>query len=159
MVGTKNSGNPNIGEISKLKSTGPRTIAGKIRCSMNSSKNLEQSKQVDQAIEELGLKFLKANEALSLKKQFQKWFVSKTGKELTEIAKLEELINFYETDTSMRVIKKLKEGVPLDFSDLKALKQHKEALEGLHKLKFGEKHLNVKVDYDDIRKMMFDDNP
>ena len=47
---------------------------------------------------------------------------------------------------------------PLDDSDLKALKQHKEVLESLHKLKFGDKHLHAHVGYDDIRQMMFDDN-
>ncbi len=156
MVGTKHSGNPNIGEISKEKSTGPKTVGGKLRVSMNASKNLERSKDVDLAMEELGLKFSKASDSLDLKRQFQKWFISKTGKELTEIAKLEELINFYETDTSMRVVQKLKDGVPLDDSDLKALKQHKEALEALHKLKFGTKSLNIHGDFDDIRKMMFD---
>ena len=163
MVGNEHSGrpggNPNLTQMSKERSTGPTTPGGKLKVSMNSSKSLGTSKQIDLAMKELGLKFSKASESLELKKEFKKWFDSVTGKELTEIAKLEEIINFYETDTSMRVVKKLKEGVPLDDSDLKALKQHKEALEGLHKLKFGDKHLHAHVGYEDIRQMMFDDNP
>ncbi len=161
MPGTPHSGNPNIIEDTKGKQTGPKTPGGKLRCSLNPSKNLEQSKEIDKAMEELGLKFSKASQALELKKEFKKWFISKTGKELTAIAKLEELINFYETDTAMRVVTKLKEGVPLDDSDLKALKQHKEALEAIHKLKFGTKQINIHGDFDDIRKLMFgeDDNP
>ena len=148
-------GNP---DILNLKKTGPTTPGGKLKASMNASKSLSESKEIDLAMEELGLKFSKVSESLTLKKEFKKWFDSMTGKQLTEIAKLEEIINFYETDTAMRVIKKLKDGVPLDDSDLKSLKQHKEALEGLHKLKFGDKHLHAHVGYDDIRKMMFPDD-
>ena len=160
MVGTPRSGNPNIIEDTKDKKTGPKTPGGKLKCSMNASKNLEQSKEVDLAMEELGLKFSKASEALELKKEFKKWFDSKTGKELTEIAKLEELINFYETDTAMRIVEKMREGTLLNDIDLKVLKQHKEALESLHKLKFGTKQVNIHGDFDDIRKLMFgeDDN-
>ena len=158
MAGSGRSGNPNVIEDTKGKQTGPTSPGGKLRCSLNASKNLLQSKELDESIEELGIKFKKSCEALTLKKEFKKWFISKSGKELTEIAKLEEIINFYETDTAMRVVKKLKEGVPLDDSDLKALKQHKEALESLHKLKFGDKHLHAHVGYEDIRQMMFDDN-
>ena len=159
MAGSWRSGNPNIIEDTKGKQTGPKTPSGKLRSSFNSAKSLACSKQIDLAMKELGLTFSKASESLKLKENFKKWYTSMTGKELTEIAKLEEIINFYETDTAMRVVKKLKEGVPLDDSDLKALKQHKEALEGLHKLKFGDKHLHAHVGYEDIRQMMFDDNP
>ncbi len=161
MAGSGLSGNPNVVEDTKGKQTGPKTPGGKLRCSLNASKNLEQSKEIDKAIEELGIEFNKAGEALTLKKEFSKWFLSMMGKELTEIAKLEEIINFYETDTAMRVVGKLKKGVPLDDSDLKALKQHKEALEALHKLKFGTKQVNIHGDFDDIRELMFgeDDNP
>ncbi len=158
MTGTGRSGNPNIIEDTKGKQTGPKTPGGKLRCVMNHSTSLCTTKEIDKAMEELGLKFENAEKALTLKEEFKQWFLSKTGKQLTEIAKLEEIINFYETDTAMRVVKKLKDGVPLDDSDLKALKQHKEALESLHKLKFGDKHLHAHVGYDDIRQMMFDDN-
>ncbi len=158
MAGSGRSGNPNILEDTKGKKTGPNTPGGKLRCTLNSSTSLATSKEIDKAIEELGIKFENAEKALTLKEEFKQWFLSKTGKQLTEIAKLEEIINFYETDTSMRVVQKLRDGVPLDDSDLKALKQHKEALESLHKLKFGDKHLHAHVGYDDIRQMMFDED-
>ena len=158
MAGTGRSGNPNIIEDTKGKQTGPKTAGGKLRCTLNYSTSLATSKEIGQAMIELGIKFEKADEALTLKEEFKQWFLSRTGKQLTDIAKLEEIINFYETDTSMRIVKKLKEGVPLDDSDLKVLKQHKEALEALHKLKFGDKHLHAHVGYEDIRQMMFDDN-
>ena len=38
MVGTKYSGNPNIGLISKEESTGPKTDMGKFRTSLNAVK-------------------------------------------------------------------------------------------------------------------------
>ncbi len=161
MAGSGRSGNPNIIEDTKGKQTGPKTPGGKLRCALNYSTSLATSKEIDKAMVELGIKFETAEKALTLKEEFKQWFLSKTGKQLTEIAKLEEIINFYETDTAMRVVKKLKDGVPLDDSDLKALKQHKEALEALHKLKFGTKQVNIHGDFDDIRKLMFgeDDNP
>ena len=158
MAGSGRSGNPNILEDTKGKQTGPNTPGGKLRCTLNSSTSLATSKEIDKAMKELGIKFKSAEKALTLKEEFKQWFLSKTGKQLTEIAKLEEIINFYETDTSMRVVQKLRDGVPLDDSDLKALKQHKEALESLHKLKFGDKHLHAHVGYDDIRQMMFDED-
>ena len=159
MAGTTRSGNPNVIEDTKGKQTGPKTPGGKLKCSMNPSKSLAQSKEIDEALEELGIKFKKTSEALSLKKVFREWFLAKTGKELTEIDKLGELINILEADTAVRTMDKLERGIPLDDSDLKLIKLLKETLEASHKLKFGDKHLHAHVGYDDIRKMMFDDNP
>lgn len=157
MVGKAKSGNPNVISDTFGKQTGPKTKGGKLRCALNYSTSLATSKEIDSAIIELGIKFKKVDDALTLKKEFKSWFLSKTGKDLTEIAKLETIVDFYETDTALRIVNKLKEGVLLDDSDLKVLKQHKEALEALHKLKFGDKHLHANVSYDDIRQLMFDE--
>ena len=40
MVGSNYSGNPNIGEISKEKSTGPKSEIGKLKVSVNATKYL-----------------------------------------------------------------------------------------------------------------------
>ena len=159
MPGTKYSGNPNIKEDTKGKSTGPISLGGKLKVSMNASKNLEQSKEIDVVLKELGIKFKKTSEALTLKKSFRDWFISKTGKDLTEIDRLGELINILESDVAVRTMKKLEEGIPLNDEDVRIIKLLKETLETSHKLKFGDKHLHAHVGYDDIRKMMFDDNP
>lgn len=159
MIGTYYSGNPNIKKDTKGKSTGPKTPGGKLKCSMNSAKGLSQSKEIDKALLELGIKFKTTSEALTLKKLFKDWFISKTGKDLTEIDRLGELINVLESDIAVRTMKKLEDGIPLSDEDGRIIKLLKESLEASHKLKFGDKHLHAHVGYDDIRKMMFDDNP
>ncbi len=161
MVGTKHSGNPNIGEISKEKSTGPKTPGGKLKTSMNASKSLATSQEIKQALIEMGIEvdFKKAEDSLTILNSFKSWFTSVSGEELTEIAHLDEIIKILKTDTAIRSMAKLNKGIPLDDSDLKLIKLLKETLESTHKLKFGDKHLHAHVGYDDIRKMMFDDNP
>ncbi|KKN19164.1 hypothetical protein LCGC14_0948500 [marine sediment metagenome] len=159
MAGTGSSGNPNIIRDTQGKKTGPTTLGGKLKVSLNSSKSLSTSTEINAAMEELGVRFEKTEDALTIKKIFKEWFLSKTGKELTEIDRLGELINILEADTAVRTMDKLEKGIPLDDSDLKLIKLLKETLEATHKLKFGTKQVNIHGDFDDIRKMMFDDNP
>lgn len=147
-------GNPNIREISK-KSTGPKTEMGKLKVSMNAAKTLDQAKGLDKAIEETGIKFKKTGEAVALKKMFLSWFKTKSGKELTEIEKLEEVITILEADSTARVMRKLEKGLPLDSSDLKEIRLLKECLTASHELKFGKKNINLSASYNDIREMMF----
>jgi len=160
MVGTKYSGNPNIGEISKEKSTGPKTLGGKLKVSMNASKSLATSVEIKKALSEMGIAvdFKKAEDSLTILNSFKSWFISVSGEELTEIAHLDEIIKILKTDTAVRTMGKLNKGIPLGDSDLKLIKLLKETLEASHKLKFGDKHLHAHVGYDDIRQMMFDDN-
>lgn len=150
-------GNPNILEISK-KSTGPTSDIGKLKVSMNSVKSGGDSKVLDKIIKEAGITFKKASEAISLKKLFISWFKSLSGKELTEIDKLDEVITILEADTANRVMGKIAKGIPLDEDDVKLIRLLKDCLSTSHELKFGKKQLNVHASYNDIRQMMFDDN-
>ncbi|HEC64116.1 MAG TPA: hypothetical protein ENI23_02345 [bacterium] len=157
MAGTRRSGNPNIIEDTKGKKTGPKTTWGKLRVSMNPSKTLDQSKELDKAIEETGIKFDKVSSAIALKQMFLAWLKSKTGKELTEIERLDEVISLLESDVATRAMSKLEEGIPLSDKDIKTMKLLKEALEASHKMKYGTKQFNVNADYQDIRALMFGD--
>ncbi len=159
MVGTQYSGNPNIIQDLEGKRTGPKTETGKLKTAMRGLQNGARSKKLDKVLEELGFKFKKTSEAITLKKSFITWWKSKTGKELSAIDKLEEVITLLEADTSVRVMKKLEKGIPLDEDDVKIIRLLKDCLSTVHELKFGKKQLNVHASYDDIRKMMFDDNP
>lgn len=153
-------GNPNILEISK-KSTGPTSDIGKLKVSMNSVKSCGDSKVLDKILKEAGITFKKASEAISLKKLFISWFKSLSGKELTEIDKLDEVITILEADTANRVMGKIAKGIPLDEDDVKLIRLLKDCLSTSHELKFGKKQVNIHGDFDDIRKLMFgeDDNP
>ena len=160
MIGSVSSGNPNILKDLEGKRTGPKSSGAKARVSMNASKYLDQSKKLDKAMVELGIKFEKAGEALTIKKAFKEWFLSKTGKELTEIDRLSEIINILETDVAVRTMGKLDKGLPLDSEDVKLIKLLKDTLETSHRLKFGDKHFHAHASYKDIREMMFEDvNP
>lgn len=150
-------GNPNILEISK-KSTGPTSEIGKLKVSMNAVKSGGDSKVLDKILKEAGITFKKASEAISLKKLFISWFKSLSGKELTEIDKLDEVITILEADTANRVMGKIAKGIPLDEDDVKLIRLLKDCLSTSHELKFGKKQLNVHASYNDIRQMMFDDN-
>ena len=158
MTGTGRSGNPNILADLEGKRTGPKTPGGKARVAMNASKSLSTPGEIDKALAELGITFKKAGEALEIKKLFKSWYLAKTGKELTEIEKLDEVIKILETDATMRVMGKLDKGIPLSDRDIRLIRLLKETLETSHKLKFGDKHLHAHVGYEDIRQMMFDKN-
>ncbi len=152
-------GNPDLAIPGKIIRKGPKTPGTKLRSSMNSSKGLHlHSIEVEEALKELGVKFEKAGEALTIKKAFKDWFLSKTGAELTEIDKLGEIINILETETAVRTMEKLEKGIPLDKDDLKLIRLLKDTLETSHRLQFGDKHLHAHIGYKSIRDVMFDKN-
>ncbi len=137
--------NPNIGEISKGKSTGPRTEEGKlvIEAYHNKGKSLEN-------------KFKKAGLSMAAYKAFCFFVRAKQTKGLQEINRLENVIYLLETDLSIRAMDKIEKGLPLNSNDLKQIRLLKESIVDLHKIKYGEKRLNVHASYQDIQKMMFE---
>ncbi|KKM60924.1 hypothetical protein LCGC14_1536920 [marine sediment metagenome] len=166
MAGTPRSGNPNIIEDTKGKQTGPKTEIGKFKASINAAKwskaiikdqNGKKS-LITKMMEEAGIDFSKVEDALEKQNLFTIWAKSKSTKDLTEIQRLDTVIRILESDTAVRAMDKLEKGLPLDDSDLKLIKLLKESLESSHRMKFGDKHLHAHASYDDIRKMMFDDN-
>ncbi len=161
MVGTSHSGNPNIIEDTKGKHTGPKTEMGKLKVSLNSLKNLNKLGKSDfkQLMEEAGVDFSKTEEAIEKVNIFKALISSKESKELTEIKRLEGMIQILNTDMSVRLMKKLEKEIPVDESDIKLIRLLKDCLSTSHEMKFGKKQLNVNASYKDIREMMFDDNP
>ena len=156
-------GNPDIMEISK-KSTGPTSEMGKLKSSMNSMKHKKQGTYLNQLgdsritkmMKEAGVDFSKLDSALKQKNIFMIWLKSKSTEELTEINRLDQIIQLLDSDMSMRVMRKLEKGLPLDDDDVKLIRLLKDCLSTSHELKFGTKRVNIHGDFDDIRKMMFD---
>ncbi len=168
MVGTGRSGNPNILEDIEGKRTGPKTEIGKLKTSLNSVKhtgtastlNQHGDSKITQMMKKAGVDFSKVEDAIEKRNLFTIFIKSKSTEELTEIQRLDTVIQILESDIAVRAMKKLEEGVPLSDEDVRIIKLLKETLEASHKLKFGDKHLHAHIGYDDIRKMMFeDDNP
>lgn len=153
-------GNPNIIEDTYGKQTGYKTEAGKLATSV--SKMTPYSKmfttEINGVIKNGDITFKKTEEAISLKKMFLSWIKSRSGKELSEINRLENLITMLEADSTVRIMNKLKNGIPLNPSDIRALRLLKESLESCHKMKFGDKHLHAHIGYEDIRQLMFPEN-
>ena len=166
MVGTFSSGNPNIIEDTKGKQTGPKSEIGKLKCSLNTTKytgtssrlNAQGDSKITTMMKRAGLDFSKVEDAIEKRNLFTIWLKSKSTEELTEIQKLDTVIQLLESDVAMRTMRKLEKGIALSDKDVRIIKLLKETLETAHKLKFGDKHLHAHVGYDDIRKMMFDDN-
>ncbi len=167
MTGTGRSGNPNILADLEGKRTGPKTEIGKLKTSLNAVKhsgtastlNQHGDSQITTMMKEAGVDFSKVEDAIEKRNLFTIFIKSKSTEELTEIQRLDTIIQILESDIAVRTMKKLEDGTPLDDEDVRIIKLLKETLETSHKLKFGDKHLHAHVGYDDIRKMMFDDNP
>ncbi len=167
MTGAGTSGNPNVVEDTKDKQTGPKTEIGKLKCSLNPIKhtgnasqlNQHNDSKITQMMKKAGVDFSKVEDAIEKRNLFTIFIKSKSTEELTEIQRLDTVIQILESDIAVRAMKKLEEGNPLSDEDVRIIKLLKETLEASHKLKFGDKHLHAHVGYDDIRQMMFDDNP
>jgi len=136
-------GNPRILEIQKL-TRGPSTDLGKLVVSAirYNGKALQK-------------KFEKAGLSLDAFKAFQFFIRTQQTKGLNEITRMEDLINLLESDLAMRAMLKIEKGVALDQEDIKQIRVLKEAIVDLHKMKYGEKTLNVTASYRDIQDMMF----
>jgi len=86
-----------------------------------------------------------------------RWVQSRSGKEIREITELENLANMLKGDKEQRVWRKITENKPLNQDDLAYVKIVKETLVDLHKLKYGEKKVNVNTSFKDIRELMWGD--
>ena len=83
------------------------------------------------------------------------WIQSKTSKQLAEITELENLASLLKGDERQKVWKKILQGKKLSNNDLSYVRMMMDILEKLHKLKYGEKRVNVNTSFKDIREMMF----
>ena len=136
---------------------------------MNAVKHFGTASQLDQhgdsqitkLMKKAGVDFSKVEDAIEKRNLFTIFVKSKSTEELTEIQRLDTVIQILESDIAVRAMKKLEEGIPLSDEDVRIIKLLKETLEASHKLKYGTKQVNIHGDFDDIRKLMFgeDDNP
>lgn len=87
------------------------------------------------------------------------WVSCKSGRDLKEIFELENMFALLKGTTEdiiyKRVVEKHGEFSKEDLAHFRLLK---ETLVELHRLKHGEKKVNVNVGYKDIRELMFNDN-
>lgn len=165
MVGGKSSGNPNVIEDTFGKQTGPRTQIGKLKTSVNAIKHYGAGRKVMKnkpspvrvMMEEAGVDFSKAGNAIEKRNLFEIFIKSKSTEELTEIQRLDGVIQVLDTDMSLRVMGKLEKGVPLNEADVRLVRLLKDCLSTSHELKFGKKSTVLKANYDDLRKLMFGD--
>ena len=146
---------------------GPRTIGGKIRVAVNrkirygrglegNRMKLRQKNVFTTLMDEAKQRYGDSVKNLDNYNLFIAWIKTKTGEDLNEIMKLENLITLLETDMTNRAMGKLEKQEPLTDEDVRQIRLLKDALVELHKLKYGEKQINVNADFKDIRKMMFE---
>ena len=165
MVGSNSSGNPNVVEDTLGKQTGPKSEIGKMKASLNAVKHHGAGRAIIKSkpspiikqMEEAGVDFSKAADAIEKRNLFEIFVKSKSTEELTEIQKLDGVIQVLDTDMSMRVMKKLEKGVALNEADVRLIRLLKDCLSTSHELKFGKKSTVLKAGYDDLRKLMFGD--
>ncbi len=140
---------------------GPKTEIGKLKSSLNSvivktdARNLTKETKVRKMMIKAGVDFSKVNEAIEERNLFEMWIKSKTGEELNEIIRLDKLTQLLEADMTLRSMRKLQKGIPLNQKDINLIRLLKEVLQTSHELKFGRKEVQIKGSFKDIRDLMF----
>ena len=110
-------------------------------------------------MEEAGVKFSKTKieKAVDLHNEFAMWLSTKTGHGLKEMKIMEEVMSVLGTEMFHQALQRQVEGKELTSQDLKVIGLLMNAAESSHKLKHGEKHVNVNFSYKDIQDKMFED--
>ena len=145
--------NMNIGNV---RHTGPITKIGKLRNSMHGLKNKNQPQINPDSMAAKAVGFDKTKEKLQAYHNFVSFVLDQPIKSLSEIERMEGLLGVMETNLA-KVIEKQEEGQDLTDKDRKDMFLMKDTLVELHKLKYGEKRLNVTASYKDIRDLMFEE--
>ncbi len=143
------AGNPNIVEDTKGTDKRAKTELGKIKKSMNLN-----SSAVDKLIADSGIEFDSIKEALDKRNLFEIFLRSYDAKSLTYIEKADSAIRALDVDLARRTMTKIERGKELNKNDISVFRAFIDALAIVHKMKYGEKKLSVKADYNDIREMM-----
>ena len=146
-------GNPNIREISKL-STGPRTEVGKLKNSVVRVTTGQQISPDSRASRAVGYDGTKGK--LQAYHNFVSFILGHPIKTLSEIERMEGLLAVMQTNL-MDIIQKQEEGKGTTDKDRKDMYLMKDTLVELHKLKYGEKKVNINTSYKDIRDLMFEE--
>ena len=143
--------NMNIGNI---QHTGPTTKIGKLRNSMHALKTGASIREDSTVAKAVG--FDKTKDKLQAYYNFVSFVLDQPIKSLSEIERMEGLLAVMENNL-MDLIKKQEEGQSLTDKDRKDMFLMKDTLVELHKLKYGEKKLNITASYKDIRDLMFEE--
>ena len=125
--------NPNILEDTKGKQTGPKTEIGKLKCSLNQEthggwRDQHGDGTITKMMKEAGVDFSVPDKAKKERNLFEIWLKSKSVYELTEIQRLDKLIQLVDMDMTVRVMEKITMGVALDDDDIKLIRLLKDSL-------------------------------
>ena len=152
-----NKGNPNLKDEKKV---GPQTKIGKLRNSLHpiKYKNKSALKINPESMAAKAVGYDKSKESLQAYHNFVSFVLEQPIKSLNEIERLEGLLAMMEISFS-KVLTRLEAGESLSDKDRKEFFLMKDTLVELHKIKYGEKKVNVNIDGDlkDIRDMMFEE--
>ncbi len=155
-----NLGNPNIKEQKPWeKSTGPKSKVGKLIISSNSLKSGASIKSESTIAKASGWDNSNIKESLKNYHSFVDWALNRNHptKELTEIARLEGLMQVLEASLS-RILDKLEKGEGTSDKDRKDMFLMKDTIVAIHEMKYGKKQTNINASYKDIRDRMFPDD-
>ncbi len=141
--------NPNIVEDTKGTDKSQKTEFGKLKSSMNVN-----SSAVDKLINDSGIEFDHAKQALEKRNLFEIFLRSYDSKSLDYIQKADSAIRALDVDLARRTMTKIEKGKELNSKDIAVFRAFIDALAIVHKMRYGEKKLNVNASYNDIREMM-----
>ena len=88
---------------------------------------------------------------------FANWVRSRTTKELQEVIELQNLVKLMKGDENQRVFKKLQLNQKLTSEDMGYINFVKETLIDIHKLKYGEKRVNLNTSLKDLRDSLWEE--
>ena len=140
----KNPGNPNIGEIAKELSTGPKTELGKFRASLNALRGYPSNPYADKIPPEI--------------RELYEWIKGYDTKQLNELLELKNMYSVLKDASVPTLLQKVINNEQLSKKDLDTFRLAMEMLVNSHKLRFGDKHIvEHKISVEDIRKQMMSD--
>lgn len=147
--------NPNIADTPNI---GPKTKIGKLRNSMHAVKQNQpnQTKVNPNSMAAKAVGFDKSKAKLQAYHNFVSFVLDQPIKSLTEIQRLEGLLAIMEKNLG-EIVEKQNRGEPLTDKDRKDMFLVKDTLAELHKIKYGEKRININTDLKDIRDAMFEE--
>ena len=147
-------GNPNMAQISKEKSTGPKTDLGRIKIGIGKIKKgrVRDKSILNDAMIDAGFN---TNDRRSnmIKVLFSSWMSTKTMKEAKEILKIETTLKMVEQSMLKHLLKKMKKEVQFDTEDMAKLKLIIDSNEKLYKMKHGETKTIKTIDFKDVLDM------
>jgi len=142
----REGGNPDIKD--HAHKGGPKTKIGKLKVSLQPN----ATPSVD-SIAAKAVGFDGTKEKLQAYHNFVSFVLGHPIKTLTEIERLEGMMGMMEINFN-KIVERLEKGEELSDKDRKNMFLVKDTLVDIHKLKYGEKKININADLKDIRDLM-----